>query len=662
LDTTNAKFQEALRLVQFTRLPVFLTGRAGTGKSTFLKHVRETIKKKQVVLAPTGIAAINVGGVTIHSFFKIPLRPILPNDPELSLNDRRIFDYLKYTKAKIQLIRELELVIIDEISMVRCDTLDFIDQVLRAYSGNRSEPFGGKQLLLVGDAFQLEPVVKRDEWQILSRFYKTPFFFSAQAFQHLPLAQVELDKVYRQSDPHFVNILDKIRLKRAGKPELMTINNRLNHAFSPPAKELFITLATRRDTVDYINEQKLDELDGKVQAFEGTITGEFPESSLPTLKRLFLKPNAQVMFVKNDMERRWCNGTLGVVESIEENEIAVRLENDETYIVSREKWENLTYKFDEINNRVIAEEIGSFTQFPLRLAWAVTIHKSQGLTFDKVMIDLSGGTFACGQLYVALSRCRTLEGMVLKTPVLNSDIKVNHNVIAFSETSNNQELIEKEIRKSKADSAYLDALKMFRQRNWIEAINNLAVAIDYRNIISNGTVQRFISREMTILNHSQNRVAQLESELQELRDSVEDFAREYFLMANECQVKFADNRSAIANLNKAITLNPRFIDALLRRAGLLNETGDIKKAEEDCTSIINIKPRHPEALLLRAIIRLQDENNEAAYKDLLAVIEIDNTNIETYKLLSLLCYKMGEEENARKFKKIAKRLEKRKGY
>jgi tetratricopeptide (TPR) repeat protein len=657
IDTDNPEFQDALRLIQYTSSSVYLTGRAGTGKSTFLRYVCNNTHKKHIVLAPTGIAAINAGGVTMHSFFKIPFRPILPNDPDLSTKERRIYDFLKYNKAKIQLIREVEMIIIDEISMVRGDTLDFIDQVLRVYSGNKNTPFGGKQMLLVGDAFQLEPVVKRDEWQILNRFYQTPYFFSARVFQQIPLVQIELQKVYRQSDPHFVNILDKIRLKKAADPEIQSINQQLNPQFQTPKDELFITLATRRDTVDYINEQRLSELEGEEFSFTGKISGEYPESSLPTLKNLILKENAQVMFVKNDMERRWFNGSLGMVDEISEEGIYVRLENDNIHLVTLEKWENLRYKYDEANNRIIAEEIGSFNQFPLKLAWAITVHKSQGLTFDKVVIDFSGGAFAGGQLYVALSRCRSMEGMVLKTPVKQSDIIVNREVEQFARSANNKQLIEEELKKAKADSAYALALQSLRVLDWPKAIGHFAEALEYRNDLSNPGLQRFIAKEMRFIDHYKNQIIDLEARLKQNQQNVEEFAREYFLMANECEVKFKDDRSAIANLNKALKLNPHFVDALLRRATLLRKTGDTTSAEKDCNTLLKIKQRHFRALLLRGKIRLQLNNLEPAYQDLLEAMHLRESNPEVYKVLSKVCTKMGETEKAKTYKNIGKALE-----
>ena len=470
IDTDNQEFQNALSLIQYTSQSVFLTGKAGTGKSTFLRYICDQTNKKHIVLAPTGVAAINAGGSTIHSFFKMPFRPILPDDPDLSLTEGRIFEFLKYRKSHRKLIKEVELIIIDEISMVRADMIDFIDRVLRIYSGNMRLPFGGKQLLFVGDIYQLEPVVTQDARDILNRFYPNSYFFSARVFKEISLVPIELKKVYRQTDITFVNLLDRIRTNTTDDNDLKILNSRYNPNFIPQQEDFSITLATRRDNVDYINDKHLADLDGKEFVFKGEIKGDFPESSLPTLKELILKEGAQIIFIKNDYDHRWVNGTLGIISSIsEDGKIYVLLENGEEHEVARDSWRNIRYSYNEKKKRIEEEELGSFIQYPMRLAWAITVHKSQGLTFNHVIIDFSGGAFAGGQTYVALSRCTSLDGIILKKRISRSDIFIKPEIIHFSQNFNNPRLIEQSMKLAQADRLYHTAAKQFEvQTQYLE--------------------------------------------------------------------------------------------------------------------------------------------------------------------------------------------------
>ncbi|MGL5260828.1 MAG: ATP-dependent DNA helicase, partial [Bacteroides sp.] len=407
IDKRNKDFQNVLQLVKHTNQSIFLTGKAGTGKSTLLKYICKHIKKKHVVLAPTGIAAIHVGGSTLHSFFKLPFHPLLPGDPKLNLQKGQIHEFFKYKKEHRKIIREVELIIIDEISMVRADIIDTIDTILRVYSQNLRTPFGGKQVLFVGDVFQLEPVVTSDIRQLMQRAYPSPYFFSAHVFRQINLVSIELQKVYRQSDPVFLNILNNIRTATVQPTELQLLNTRYNVDLKESKEELYITLATKRDNVDFINENKLASLPGDPVIAYGTVSGEFPSNSLPTSLELTIKVGAQIIFVKNDTDKRWVNGTIGVITGIDEesNTIYVVTENGEEHDVKPEVWRNLKYTFNEDKKEIESEELGTFEQYPIRLAWAITIHKSQGLTFKKVVIDFSGGVFTGGQAYVALSRC-----------------------------------------------------------------------------------------------------------------------------------------------------------------------------------------------------------------------------------------------------------------
>jgi hypothetical protein len=445
----NEVFSQALQFVTATSQNIFLTGKAGTGKTTLLKYIKNNCGKQMAVVAPTGVAAINAGGTTMHSFFQLPFSPFIPGSKgwgnQSVVDKHQLLEKLRLNKDRRTIIQELELLVIDEISMVRCDTLDAIDTILRSVRGEYDKAFGGVQLLLIGDMFQLPPVIPHEEWKMLREYYASPYFFDSKVMENEFPVYIELDKIYRQNESRFIEVLNQVRNNILNEEGLALLHSRFLPNFEIPKEAHYITLTTHNAKADAINQNAIEQLNEKAISFFANVEGEFAEHAYPAEKNLLLKKGAQVMFLKNDIEkpRKYFNGKIGVIKTLSPDKIEVECD-DITIDVKKETWRNIRYKINNDNRRIEEEELGSFSQYPLRLAWAITIHKSQGLTFEKAVID-AGAAFAPGQVYVALSRCTSLQGMVLKSQISSHSLFSDQHILHFSNRKPNAAALQQQL-------------------------------------------------------------------------------------------------------------------------------------------------------------------------------------------------------------------------
>ena len=583
LDETNVEFNYASDFVKHTDRLVYLTGKAGTGKTTFLKYLRETTTKNTVILAPTGVAAINAGGQTIHSFFQLPFGPFVLNDKRLrtskelgDLDDTTIYSTFRYREDKRIILEQLELLIIDEISMVRCDTLDVIDRVLRVFRKKPHLPFGGVQVILIGDTFQLPPIADFEQWEILKDYYQSPFFFSSKVVIDNKPIYIELKKIYRQKEQEFIDLLNKIRVNQISDLELNNLNKKYNPTFSSNGLNNHIILSTTNAQVNQTNATKLDELTTELKIFEGEITGIFPKDSrgnyvLPTEQNLHLKIGAQVMKLKNDAGefKRYFNGKIGKVASLDDNRIIIEFSDQSKVQIEKASWNNIQYTWNTEKRKIEEKVVGTFTQYPLRLAWAITVHKSQGLTFERVFADL-GSAFEDGQVYVALSRCTSFSGLVLKTQIPRTKIRTNQKVIEFAKTETPNTLIVQELNSGKADFYYKKVREEIASLHFRDAFENFTQAIKFRNDIETESFKKyFIVTASKLASFKQkyfNSLKRLEETTQEnisLGNSISDL-----------ETETSNQQTKINEQNKAIKL-------------LLDKTKELEKQGEKLKSEIS---------------------------------------------------------------------------
>ncbi|HEX6915951.1 MAG TPA: helix-turn-helix domain-containing protein [Chitinophagaceae bacterium] len=520
----NAEFRLAADLVNQTSRNIFLTGKAGTGKTTFLRHIRATTPKQMAVVAPTGVAAINAGGSTIHSLFQLPFSPYIPETNGSAagntINDKHsLVSKLKFNTERIRMLQELELLVIDEISMVRCDVLDSIDAVLKHFRHRHHEPFGGVQLLLIGDLYQLSPVAVNEEWQLLSRFYRSPYFFDSRVMQHSPPVMIEFTRIYRQTDDRFIGMLNEVRNNAVSQRTHEALESLYQPSFSLQRDNGYIILTTHNYKADAINREELDKLPGSTLQYLAKIEGEFGEKAYPAEEKLELKEGAQVMFIRNDREKKYFNGKIGTVTSIERDRICVRCKDEtEDIEVNQETWEQLRYTLNESTNQLEEKLAGSFTQYPLRLAWAITIHKSQGLSFDKAVID-AGNSFAPGQVYVALSRCTSLQGVVLLSRITPASLKVDETIVEFSKQCRPPLELSSELGESKKQFQQYLLNQLFDLSVELRALQRLRNHVDKNAAGFNTSTYEWLNSLAVLMGSAADIAARFRKELQQLYGS-----------------------------------------------------------------------------------------------------------------------------------------------
>ncbi|PSL34724.1 helix-turn-helix domain-containing protein [Chitinophaga ginsengisoli] len=574
-DSNNRMFHLAADYINHTNRHIFLTGKAGTGKTTFLKYIRQHTSKNTVVVAPTGVAAINAGGVTMHSFFQLPFGPYVPSGAHLfGVNNgvtdaHALFRNIRFNHDKKELLREMELLIIDEVSMVRADTLDAIDAILRHFRNQPLLPFGGVQVLYIGDLFQLPPVMPDEQWQLLKGCYESVFFFHARVMQQAPPLFIELNKIYRQNEATFINLLNGVRNSTLDWDDLEALNQRYLPHFTGDGDQ-YIVLTTHNRRADEINNARLAAMPGGIHTFTGEIKGDFSDKALPTDMDLRIKQGAQVMFIKNDVAepRRYFNGKLATVkEVLPDDKIVVVLANsEETLVLEKETWRNIRYSWNKTEGTVDEEELGSFTQYPIRLAWAITIHKSQGLTFEKAIID-AGNAFAPGQVYVALSRCTSLEGLVLHSRIHPGAIRTDEQVLEFSSRFHKEDELEMLLEGEKMVFWAEQLLKLFSAEKILAELQLHAAWLRDKKMVG-------MESAVTLSRNLQQRAAQLHEVGLKFRHQLDPLLKEVLQTGNVITLSERVGKAVAYFTNE---IYESFIQPVRRERDIVKDIPKIKK-------------------------------------------------------------------------------------